>query len=402
MTQQDSLNSAFYDAVKDALEHLHDIVHLGQHPLLDLLRPPGAMQGSIARAYELRRILLECIEQVRPKQKVTSARMRRAYDILELRYIEGLHYRDVMQELGLSQSQYHREQRHAIEAVATLLWDRLEDAASPYHEGMNRSLPYQKQELLIDVCEVVESVVMTLEGLAQRQHVRLAIDEMIRMMSLGITGDRTLLRQALIAHAERLLTIATGKVLCFSCGLQEHEPFLQIALPDCHRADIQIVDRRALTDPFVSAIDTSWRLSSSEHGVCWRLPLASVCGTLLIIDDNPDMVRLITRFVADCHLAVIGAETVHQGIALVRSLHPDVILLDVMLPEHDGWEALQILRHTPEALAIPILICTVLDEQELALSLGAADLLRKPVSRSTLLAALRRWIPSLEPVEGVR
>ncbi|MCL5946575.1 MAG: response regulator, partial [Chloroflexi bacterium] len=367
MTHRDNPSAEFYDVVKDALEHLHDAVHLRQHPLLDLLQSSGAAQGAAARAYELRRVLLECIEQVRPKQKVASARGRRAYDILELRYIEGLHYRDVMQELGLSQSQYHREQRHAIELVATLLWDRLDDGSLPPHEDRNRSLPYQKQDLLIDVCEVVESAVTTLEGLAERQHVQLAIDEMTRTMSLGIIGDRTLLRQALISHAERLLTVANGKVLLFSCGVQEHTPFLQIAIPDCQRAERRSMHGPALSDPFVSALDTAWRPLRSEQGVCWRLPLLHVGGTLLVIDDNPDMVRLIMRFVADYHLAIIGAETVQQGIALVRSLQPDVILLDVMLPEHDGWEALQILRHAPEALAIPILICTVLERRGLTL-----------------------------------
>lgn len=67
---------------------------------------------------------------------------------------------------------------------------------------------------------------------------------------------------------------------------------------------------------------------------------------------------------------------------------PRIIVLDVMMPEIDGWEVLGRLRQHPLTSHIPIIICTILAEEELALSLGASGFLRKPVSREAFLGAL--------------
>jgi len=64
--------------------------------------------------------------------------------------------------------------------------------------------------------------------------------------------------------------------------------------------------------------------------------------------------------------------------------------LDVMLPGIDGWELLGQLREHPQTSCIPVVVCTILPQEPLALALGAAAFLRKPVSREALLSALDR------------
>ena len=73
-----------------------------------------------------------------------------------------------------------------------------------------------------------------------------------------------------------------------------------------------------------------------------------------------------------------------------RELRPAAIALDVMMAGQDGWETLQQLKNHPQTQAIPVLICSVLREPELARFLGAAALLPKPVTRPELLGALAR------------
>jgi CheY-like chemotaxis protein len=125
--------------------------------------------------------------------------------------------------------------------------------------------------------------------------------------------------------------------------------------------------------------------------------------SLLVIDDNQDVTHLIRRFAASHGYVVSGATSVAQGVALARSSCPDVIMLDVMLPEEDGWDALQALKHYPTTEAIPILVCSVLPESALALSLGATEFMRKPLSQPALLAALDRCVGSLRrPAEASR
>jgi CheY-like chemotaxis protein len=73
---------------------------------------------------------------------------------------------------------------------------------------------------------------------------------------------------------------------------------------------------------------------------------------------------------------------------LAQELRPQAILLDVMLPGMDGWETLARLRRHPATERLPVIICTILPEEQLALALGASAFLRKPLAREELLQAL--------------
>ena len=113
----------FLDQVKDALENLYDLVYLRGHPLACLL-VPTMFACDIKGAKILRQQILEAVEQLKPGDKANGAeRLWRTHRILHLRYVEVLPFRKVMYELGLSQTQYHREQRRAIAALAAVLWE---------------------------------------------------------------------------------------------------------------------------------------------------------------------------------------------------------------------------------------------------------------------------------------
>jgi CheY-like chemotaxis protein len=74
----------------------------------------------------------------------------------------------------------------------------------------------------------------------------------------------------------------------------------------------------------------------------------------------------------------------------VETVTPDVIVLDVILPDADGWELLMHLHEHPIARSIPIIICSVVREKELALALGAKAYLPKPVRRRQFISALQQ------------
>ncbi len=86
----------------------------------------------------------------------------------------------------------------------------------------------------------------------------------------------------------------------------------------------------------------------------------------------------------------VGAEDAEQGLALATELQPKAILLDVMMPNRDGWSLLGRLREHPRTEDIPVVVCTILSQRELALALGAAGFIRKPVIRADLLQLLDR------------
>ncbi len=87
------------------------------------------------------------------------------------------------------------------------------------------------------------------------------------------------------------------------------------------------------------------------------------------------------------------AGTAREGMEKAKTDRPDAILLDVQLPDAEGWELLHQLKHDPCTRLIPVIILSVVDRKEKGFSLGAADYLLKPVPRETLLRSLQQHLP---------
>ena len=113
---------------------------------------------------------------------------------------------------------------------------------------------------------------------------------------------------------------------------------------------------------------------------------------VVIADDEPNIVTslefLMRRNGYEVRVARDGDETLR----LAEQFAPDLIVLDVMMPRIDGWEMLGRLRSNRATSHVPVIVCTIMAQEELALSLGAAGFLKKPVSRQDFLAALDRQV----------
>ncbi len=81
---------------------------------------------------------------------------------------------------------------------------------------------------------------------------------------------------------------------------------------------------------------------------------------ILVVDDNPDMVMVLSFKLKDEGYEVVTASNGKEGVKKARELKPDLILLDVMMPVMDGTEAAQELRNYPETRAIPIIFLPAL------------------------------------------
>jgi len=73
------------------------------------------------------------------------------------------------------------------------------------------------------------------------------------------------------------------------------------------------------------------------------------------------MVNLFRRYLTDIPIILLILPDSHQAIELARRIKPQLIILDVMLPQQDGWEILQNLKNHPTTLNIPVLVCSVLN-----------------------------------------
>lgn len=119
-------------------------------------------------------------------------------------------------------------------------------------------------------------------------------------------------------------------------------------------------------------------------------PAAEGRRTVLIVDDDEGIRRLLALELEPYGVRVLEAAEGALGLKLAREEKPDVILLDVLMPRVNGWDALRALKESPETRAIPVIILSVVENRAYGLSLGAVDYLVKPLGKSELLGALTR------------
>jgi two-component system response regulator MprA len=115
--------------------------------------------------------------------------------------------------------------------------------------------------------------------------------------------------------------------------------------------------------------------------------------TVLIVDDDPDIREVVGEVLDSQGWRVRIAESGVEALASLKSERepPDVILLDLMMPEMDGWSFRAEQRKLPEAAAVPVIVFTAYSVSSQALEqLDAAAMVRKPVRFETLVAELAR------------
>jgi signal transduction histidine kinase/ActR/RegA family two-component response regulator len=112
---------------------------------------------------------------------------------------------------------------------------------------------------------------------------------------------------------------------------------------------------------------------------------------VLLIDDDPAARELITRSLGGEHVMVVTASSGEEGLLLARELLPEVIILDVLMADMDGWSVLVALKTDPELAGIPVVMLTILDERDTGFALGASDYLVKPVERAQLAALIQKY-----------
>jgi CheY-like chemotaxis protein len=268
----------------------------------------------------------------------------------------------------------------------------------------------------VDMDEVLREVQQVVSAVAAAQGVALVVTADTGL--LVPRADAILLRQAILNVLTYGLDRASGGQLLVTPLRQQNvagitiraEPAPQLtstarasALPARQGVGLLISQQlmtamggELLTAPFPSAGErpsprTAQRAETWAARLIWSTNRAPV---LLVIDDNEGLLQLFRRYLAGYTWQVIGVTDGEQARSALEQFRPTVIILDVMMPKEDGWAILQQLKADPATATIPVMICSVLNEPQLARSLGAAAYLPKPVKQRVLLQALARWWPT--------
>lgn len=112
-------------------------------------------------------------------------------------------------------------------------------------------------------------------------------------------------------------------------------------------------------------------------------------GTLLIVDDTPENIKVLFKFLRDTGFKVLVAQDGEDGIRKAEQASPDLILLDVMMPKMNGFEACQVFKSKENLKDIPIIFMTALTDTSdkiRGFEVGAADYITKPIQQEEVLA----------------
>ncbi len=111
---------------------------------------------------------------------------------------------------------------------------------------------------------------------------------------------------------------------------------------------------------------------------------------VLVVEDSEPAASHVARYIAELGAAVKIQPQGEGSVEAALQCQPDVIILDILLPNLSGWEVLAQLKANPATQHVPVLVASVVDERSQAMAMGASDYLLKPISRSSLQSALAR------------
>ena len=394
----------FVRHVKDALANLYDPVHLQVHPLTELLPLERLPHESAGEA--LRKRLWETIESLQPQASLPPHRPEwLSYRLLWLYYVQLFEPHAVQHELSLAERTFYRRLQEAVEAVASILWQQHRiyvadaeetDAQADQDEATRHAretairLIQSGHREIVSLRDALTGAVDTIMPLAQQRGIALDVHATTDLPD--ICGDPAVLHQVLVNVLLAGMELVGGSALRLGVAVENGCALWQLgplkAAPDQAAAHHAVVLGREL----IAACGGDLTVRRGPDGGA-EIDLVIPCqqlSTVLVVDDDADARTLLGRLLSAQGYAVEATHSAHEVAEILARSRPDAILLDVLMPQQDGWKLLQQLKTDEETADIPVVICSVLSQPGLAMSLGAAAVLNKPISEEALAQTLRR------------
>jgi CheY-like chemotaxis protein len=417
----------FLQHLRVLLGSLYDPSILGKSPLLEWLNIPAQSDSTAA----LRKSIINAIDSLKPTEVTPpGTKSSRFYEILRQRYIEQQTQRKVADNIGLSARQLQREEKIAVNIVGESIWRtyNLQDRANLFTdhasalqkpEFMRPSLD-QQQDLdwlktttpvqATNIYKEIQDILTTLEGVIKTNKIRVVYSPEKDISHEKLYLPAPILRQSLLNILGVCISMVPEGQISIHAIYQHNQ--VQISIEACTTPPRSI----RLGAPEIESLNFADKLialcNGTIHtipGVLQQIPSETLTAdiivqinlpsteliTVLFIEDNADTLELYRRYLVDSRYRYVGVRDAREGFSLAKEISPQAIILDVMMPEKDGWSFLAQLRVHPKIQHIPVIICSVLQQANLAQTLGAAEFLHKPVSRADLLSCLDRQMERL-------
>jgi CheY-like chemotaxis protein len=418
----------FEQELQEALVHLYDPDY----------RPSDAFHTVVGcddreGVLDLQAAILRAIEDLKPPTTTPpTAHIKQAYDLLCNRFVLKLTQEETADRMYMSRTSVHRIQRKAVHTLARTLWERYqppghvsraaareqsiepsrEDAldiqALDWRSQMQRelaSLQAKAPHTVSDMREAIDNVLEFVETLTAK----LGVSVEVKSVQPGLVAavHPVVLHQVLISALKRLACYLSDGEVAIYARLEGGNAKITLTGAIAAESGLSETD---LTSGIPMSEDISAKacIDGSQVFVWIEVPSMGKV-TVLVVDDNEDMARFYRSSTVGTRYHIVHITQGQDLFDAIESAVPDVIVLDVMLPDIDGWRLLMRLHEDPATRSIPIIVCSVVREEDLALSLGAARFLPKPVrprefvhalNQAYLQAAAGTWISPMSSGEA--
>jgi len=281
----------------------------------------------------------------------------------------------------------------------------------------------------VNISDLINSAMSTAVGLVKDKPIRL--NQVVPTNLPMVMADATRVRQVLInlvSNASKFTDEGSITIEAFTDFNQDGKPEIMVTVTDTG-VGIAEGDRSKLFQPFSQVDDSPTRktggtglglsicksliemhggkigLLNSEIGrgstFFFTLPLpipepapepepSSHGLVIMAVDDDLQVISLYERYLKPQGYFIVPVTDPTQAVLRAKEIKPFAITLDIMMPVKDGWDVLKDLKNCPETRDIPIIICSILEEEERGFSLGAADYLVKPFLQEDIMKAITR------------
>jgi CheY-like chemotaxis protein len=332
----------------------------------------------------------------------------RAYQVLYRYAVARESMTAIGAELGISSRHAYRELQHATEALARILVEMMGNdgdtrSASFASRGTN-DIRHELERLessvtcSVELRDLLGEIVDDLQPFASERGIE--IRSSLDPSRLHVSAKRVMLRQAVLNLISHALSVAHGTSVFVSVARATGHALLKLG----YRVHGDPAPSSSRDSPYgvattlLELMGIRWARSEAHGCETWitlEIPLIAE-RSVLIIDDNPGLIQLFRRFLHNHPYRVDGAINSADAKRLLEHERPDVIILDVMMPDRDGWAFLRTLRQADAAHTYRIIVCSIVNDPGLAAALGADAFLHKPVDRASLLQSLDAVFPPSE------
>jgi GAF domain-containing protein/response regulator RpfG family c-di-GMP phosphodiesterase len=233
--------------------------------------------------------------------------------------------------------------------------------------------------LVSNACKFTDEGEITIQAQADGDKVTISVSD----TGIGIPDDKL---ETIFEEFTQVDASTTRKVGGTGLGLPISRHFVEM-----HRGRIQVQSQLGYGSVFSFCIPIKPQEEKAEPP---PEPIAAdktegQRKLVVAIDDDPSVIILYKRYLEQQDYKVIAINPKQNILAQVKELAPSAILLDILMPERDGWSVLNLLKEDPFTKDIPVIVCSIISDKNKGFSLGAADYLVKPIMEQDLVNALK-------------